>query len=90
MLAVRFAPNAFSNSRCACTHPFIPRPKTGFAGLGDPQLFAPAVTAALFDGDQAVALQWQDVPPQRRAVHHHFRGESIDRHWAQSPQLREN
>ena len=23
MAAVRFAPNAFSNSRCACTHPFI-------------------------------------------------------------------
>src|SRR6516162_1874811 len=72
-------------------HPSLhPRPKTGFAGLGDPQLFAPAVTAALFDSDQAVALQWQDVPPQRRAVHHHLRGESIDRHWAQSPQLGEN
>jgi len=89
MSAVRFAPNAFSNCRCACAHPFIP-PQTGFACLGHPQLLAPAITATLFDGDQAVALQRQDVPAERGAVHHHLRGERIDRHRAQSPQLRKN
>ena len=38
-------------------HPSIhPRPKPGFAGLSHPQLFASAITAALFDRDQAVAF----------------------------------
>jgi hypothetical protein len=40
-----------------CLHPSLhPRPKTGFAGRGHPQLFAPAIAAALFDRDQAVAF----------------------------------
>src|SRR6516225_3399829 len=61
---------------------FHPRPKTGLASLGYPQLLAPAITATLFDDDQAVALQWQDVAAERRSVHHHLRGEGIDRHRA--------
>src|SRR6516165_1612623 len=72
-------------------HPsFNPRPETGFAGLGHPQLLAPAITATLFDGDQAIALQRQDVAAERRSVHHDLRGKGIDRRRAQSPQLREN
>jgi len=64
-------------------HPSLhPRLKTGFAGRGHPQLFAPAIAAALFDGDQAVALQRQDVPAERGSVHHHLCSEGIDRHWA--------
>jgi hypothetical protein len=40
-------------------HPSLhPRPKTGLAGRGYSQLFAPAIAAALFDGDQA---SWRRV-----------------------------
>jgi hypothetical protein len=69
---------------------FHPGPETGLAGFGQPQLLATAIAAALFDRDKAVALQRQDVPAERGSVHHHLRGEGIDRHRAQSPQLREN
>ena len=55
-------------------------PETGFAGLGHPQLLAAAITTALFDCDQSVALQWQDVTTERGSVHYHFRGERIDCH----------
>src|SRR5271167_777767 len=72
-------------------HPSLRRaPETGFASLGHLQLFAPAIAATLFDGDQAVALQRQDVPAECGSVHHHLCSEGIDRHRAQSPQLREN
>ena len=72
-------------------HPSLhPRPKTGLAGRGHLQLFAPAIAAALFDGDQAVAFQRQDVPAERGSVHHHFCSERIDCHRSQPPQVREN
>ena len=45
-----------------------PRPKTGFAGLCHSQLFAAAIAAALFDDDQAVALQRQDAATERVKV----------------------
>src|SRR5262249_24923901 len=52
------------------------RPETGLAGLGHPQLLASAIAPALFDGDEAVTLQWQDVSAERGSIHHHLRGES--------------
>ena len=72
-------------------HPSLRRgPETGFAALGDLQLLAPAIAAALSDSDQAVAFQRQDVPAERRSVHHHLCSEGIDCHRSQPPQLREN
>jgi len=62
-------------------HPSLhPRLKTGFAGRGHPQLFAPAIAAAPLDDDQAVALQRQDIPSERRPIHDPIPGKNVDRH----------
>src|SRR6516164_10340806 len=67
-----------------------PRPETGFASFCHSQLLAAAIAAALFHDDQAVALQRQDVAAEGGSVHHHLRGEGINRHRAQTSQLRKN
>jgi hypothetical protein len=46
MSAVRFAPNAFSNRRCACTHPFVPARKRVSPARGHPKLFASPIAEA--------------------------------------------
>src|SRR6266536_1621690 len=60
------------------------------ASPGQVQLLAAAVGRSRLDPDQPVALQRQDVAPERRAIHDHLRRELIDGHRRLPSQLRED
>jgi len=66
-----------------CLEPLLASP-------GQVQLLAAAVGRSRLDPDQPVALERQDVAPERRAIHDHLRRELIDGHRRLPSQLRED
>src|ERR1700730_5180923 len=59
-------------------------------GACQSQFLAAPVRLARPDGDQAVALQRQNIPPQGGAIHHQLGGQRIDRHGASALQTCKN
>src|SRR5258707_11689346 len=58
------------------------------AGIGHVQLLAAAVGAPFRYGDEFLALERQDVPPQRRPIPYEVAGERVDRRRPHRLQLR--
>jgi len=61
-----------------------------FARFGEMQLFSAAVGRGCFNLDQSIALERKNVAAERGAIHDHFLGQGVDRHWAEPFQLCQN